>query len=729
MTRYGATPEEWNLWAYTLGYREDLLPVVMNPEAKKHSSSRLQGRPGKMPSHYISPVTREYAGFCGWSKYRTSIDDILSWSREPDYGICLNMRTLRALDIDVDDPEKSQEIQDIVLSIIGPAPVRYREDSPRVLILVRPDKTAGKRILRLKDNGAVEYLGNGNQGIVAGTHVQGARYQWRDLGELTPPEVTGGQIEEIFTMIHRISGVLDDNVFNSPVRIQSSEPVDETDPVIPFLSNVSLGRGPTGQVFIRCPFESEHTTEGGGPSATVYFPRGRGYSEGHFKCMHAHCEDRVDADFLYALGYTEATAIETLRSTEMALSKPRSLFEGFKRHKSDNEIILSHDNVYRAISRPELIRYEFQFDRFTGKNEMRPYNPGDDGPSNPVWREVTDLDVSIISTAMSSGGIGFRASTSTGKMVKEAIAIECNRKQVDSAYEWISGLPWDGVPRIATFFPDLLMTEDSPYTRAVGEYMWTAMAGRAAGGYVRADMIPVLISPEGFGKTSVIPRLAVHSSFHSTISFRQEFRDIVWNMRGRLIAEIPELDGLSKRDQEAVKAFITRDSDDFREHFKMASVRDERRWFLIATSNYKDILSGVTGNRRWLPVEILKPIDLQKVSDVVLQLWAEGYQKYCSHGRVPMYQSAERLAQDVIEEYRVASSLEERTQLFTSKITEHTRLPGTEILSKVLHDVGVNGVNQKEFYAILRRLGWIPKITRSGNSTVRLWHYSPKCDT
>jgi P4 family phage/plasmid primase-like protien len=62
-----------------------------------------------------------------------------------------------------------------------------------------------------------------------------------------------------------------------------------------------LGGDTKGHVWIQCPFEHEHSSPGG-PSSTVYMPRGNGYWRGHFRCLHAHCDHRADADYLDALG-------------------------------------------------------------------------------------------------------------------------------------------------------------------------------------------------------------------------------------------------------------------------------------------------------------------------------------------------------------------------------------------------------------------------------------------
>lgn len=60
-----------------------------------------------------------------------------------------------------------------------------------------------------------------------------------------------------------------------------------------------------GRMHIVCPFEDEHTSDSG-DSATTYFPAHTGgYVNGHFQCLHAHCEHRTDQEFLDAIDYSD----------------------------------------------------------------------------------------------------------------------------------------------------------------------------------------------------------------------------------------------------------------------------------------------------------------------------------------------------------------------------------------------------------------------------------------
>mgnify|MGYP000876491511 CR=1 FL=1 len=55
---------------------------------------------------------------------------------------------------------------------------------------------------------------------------------------------------------------------------------------------------------IRCPWEHLHTTAGDKTSTVYFIAGGGGFEQGHFRCLHAHCAERQDYEFLDAIGYT-----------------------------------------------------------------------------------------------------------------------------------------------------------------------------------------------------------------------------------------------------------------------------------------------------------------------------------------------------------------------------------------------------------------------------------------
>jgi RecA-family ATPase len=86
---------------------------------------------------------------------------------------------LRAIDVDVDDAEAAERIEEIARDLLGDAPVRFRVDSSRVLMLYRAAEGAPPKMALRGELGSVEILGFGQQFVADGVHPDGETYQWR----------------------------------------------------------------------------------------------------------------------------------------------------------------------------------------------------------------------------------------------------------------------------------------------------------------------------------------------------------------------------------------------------------------------------------------------------------------------------------------------------------------------------------------------------------------------
>lgn len=174
--RWGATPEEWANFDLLLGLTPDLLPVVSNPQARVSPKSSLRSL-GKTPSQYNADGL--VVGIPNWTQRETTAEDIALWQKQADYGICIQTRRLRAIDIDVEDPK-------LAMSIVGrferqfgrKLPRRWRENSGKCLLAFLMPGGFPKRSFKVDGGGQVEFLGDGQQFVAAGVHPSGARYQW-----------------------------------------------------------------------------------------------------------------------------------------------------------------------------------------------------------------------------------------------------------------------------------------------------------------------------------------------------------------------------------------------------------------------------------------------------------------------------------------------------------------------------------------------------------------------
>jgi hypothetical protein len=135
----GATPDDWFHFDFVLGLGANLLPCVPAAEGVRVlKGSALEGKVGKIPSQYNA--AGEAHGLKDWQKRSIMGNEVVAWSKDPRLNICVRLGPISgvyALDIDVDDREKAEEIVRAIESITGPLPKRWRENSGKCLLLFR----------------------------------------------------------------------------------------------------------------------------------------------------------------------------------------------------------------------------------------------------------------------------------------------------------------------------------------------------------------------------------------------------------------------------------------------------------------------------------------------------------------------------------------------------------------------------------------------------------------
>lgn len=305
----GACGDEWLHFDMILGLGEDLLPVVSNTGAPISPHSQMQDK-GKTPSDYNG--LRQVRGIPEWPKIRASSKDLERWSGEPDYGICLQTRYARAVDVDITDAHLAAEVQIFIAAQLGIAlPRRYRTNSPKFLHAFLLAGDYGKRKIKTAA-GVIEFLMTGQQFVAAGTHPSGERYQWDGGLPVEIPSLPAEVFENLFNALQERFGVEPPTIAGSPNR-RKAEHLDMTDPVVGFLDErgLILGENRDGGLVVPCPWEEQHTMGEQGDGRTVYYPAGtNGKTGGGFKCLHAHCENRKYPDYLQAIGYAEDVGAE-----------------------------------------------------------------------------------------------------------------------------------------------------------------------------------------------------------------------------------------------------------------------------------------------------------------------------------------------------------------------------------------------------------------------------------
>jgi predicted P-loop ATPase len=711
--RHGASPDEWTHFDLLLGIGTDLLPVVSNKAAELSPDSKIK-EVGKTPSRYNQ--ARKVVGIAGWTGYQASDAEITRWAAEPDYGICVQTRTVRALDIDVPDGGKARAITDFVAEHLGAVlPARSRGNSGKVLLaFALPGEMAKRKMV--VDGGIIEFLATGQQFVAVGTHPSGARYEWRDGLPWEFPEVALGDFEALWgALVSRFA--IEPPSTGAVTARKKGARLDRPDSVADLLHEQGrvLGEDRDGALIIACPWEEEHTTGETGDGSTVWFPAGtNGHDKGHFKCLHGHCAGRSDSDFFQAVGYVEDVASD-FEVVEDKGGKKRSALPPFKRDKSGH-IEATIENVAMAVRRADLCGMDIRHDGF--RDEIMFATKGDD------WRPFRDADYSRLRIKLEQEGfkpIG-------RELIRDVVLMVSDENLFDTAIFWLNNLKWDGVPRVEQFLQVYFGAEDSAYVQAVSTYLWTALAGRVLVPGIKADMVPILVGEQGAAKSSSVAAMVPSPDFFTEISFNEKDDDLARKMRGRLVAEIGELRGLHTRDLESIKSFVTRTHENWVPKYREFATSFPRRLVFVGTTNQEEFLADETGNRRWLPVRTGRA-DIEAVKRDHAQLWAEARELFSLLGVA--YQAAEELAKPVHKEHTVGDPwteevlkwLQEEEPLTGEKPQDRDFLLISDVAREALR-LEARHVSKREEMRIsntLRECGYKRLRKRVGGKQIWIW--------
>lgn len=199
--------------------------------------------------------------------------------------------------------------------------------------------------------------------------------------------------------------------------------------------------------------------------------------------------------------------------------------------------------------------------------------------------------------------------------------------------ECINALQWDGKSRIKDFLTFALQCEDKPYIKEVSRLIFAGGIHRIYNPGCKFDNVPVLIGSQGEGKSTIVRWLALEDGFYSEIS-TIEGKEGMEALSGKWICELSELMAVSRtKEVEAVKSFLSRQTDHFRRAFERRTTDFPRQNIFIGTTNKEQFLKDKSGNRRWLPVKVnSNGYDIfnrqNEIKEYIRQCWAEAKELY-----------------------------------------------------------------------------------------------------
>lgn len=216
----------------------------------------------------------------------------------------------------------------------------------------------------------------------------------------------------------------------------------------------------------------------------------------------------------------------------------------------------------------------------------------------------------------------------SAQKIDDAIALDVEKHCFHPIRDYISGLTWDGVPRVNTLLIDYFGADDNVYTRAAIRKALCAAVARVFIPGTKYDMVLVLVGEQALYKSTFIRKLGMDwfSDTFTTFQGKEAYEQL----QGAWLIEMAELSGLKKAEVESVKQYISKCEDMFRPAYGRTVETYKRQCVFFGTTNSADFLNDPTGNRRFNPVDIHAELRTKSVKDDLTQyeidqIWAEAY--------------------------------------------------------------------------------------------------------
>jgi putative DNA primase/helicase len=336
-------------------------------------------------------------------------------------------------------------------------------------------------------------------------------------------------------------------------------------------------------------------------------------------------------------------------------------------------------NILIALrSAPELMGLT-RFNEFSLATEFAKPPPWRATVAGTNWSECDDTQ---LAAHLQHAGLKIRGTAACANCV----AVAAREQSFHPVREYLSGLKWDGEPRLQIWLCEYLNATGGnvQYLGAVGARFMVSAVARIMKPGCQADHVLVLESPpQGTGKTSVARIIAVKPEWFAGDLPDIRSKDARLQLLGRWIIEVSELKAIRLSGLEAQKSFITQTHDTFRPPYGRLTAQFPRQCVFIGTTNETEYLRDRTGNRRYWPVRC-QDIDIDGLTRDRDQLWAEA-----------LYQFQHGTAWHLTREEAALAEQQQQERLHISELEQDVRTyldqqPGNEV---TVRDVLIYGLH------------------------------------
>lgn len=392
------------------------------------------------------------------------------------------------------------------------------------------------------------------------------------------------------------------------------------------------------------------------------------------------------------------------------------------------------------------------FNEFTNNVELTRAAPWG-SPAGP-WGESDELELGdYLSRAHYLPPMGRQT-------LEEAVTLVARRHKCHPAREYFETLrgTWDQTQRLRTWLLRcvrndglLLDGEDEAdrdarlhdladhdmlgrYLARVGTWVLMAIGARVLKPGAKFDTMLILEGGQGLFKSTTAQILGLQWFADTGLILGD--KDSYQNLQGILVYEWAELASLSKAEVQKVKQFISSSKDRFRASFDRRPRDYPRQVVFIGTTNESHYLTDATGNRRFWPVKVERPIDLAWLKANLDQLYAEAIHHLDAGAR---FHPTHKEQLELFDPQQASRTVEDALELAIRRYLydEDQKVPHGHLNGALRPDVSLNElldaigitidkqteVMSKKASAIMGRLGWERGRRSAKVDDARPWVY------
>ncbi len=397
----------------------------------------------------------------------------------------------------------------------------------------------------------------------------------------------------------------------------------------------------------------------------------------------------------------------------------------WKSHVRNVELVLVHD---------ERLARCFRYNLFTNAVEV----------TRAPWRTWTDTaewkdDDAVALASWVAANYPDHPALGTD-VVHQAVRPFARRQGYHPVRDMLSGLTWDGRPRLGTWLVRYLGATDSDYVRAIGPRFLIGAVARVMQPGCKLDTMLILEGKQGLGKSTAVRVL--FDPWYTDADLDPSNKDTSAIIRGHWGVEFGEMHGARRAEVTQLKAFLSRREDRQRDAYGRVPETHPRQSVFVGTTNSSDYLLDQTGGRRFWPVACGR-IDLGKLTTDREQIWAEAYTQHQAGGADSAWWLTEAEEVHAAAEQAQRRTVDEAEDLIGGwlarggdfgpvgsadgaagkAVSALSQVTGLEVWTGALGGSAVtfNRAAQQRVADCMRALGWRSQVVRRSGQVIRCY--------